>query len=569
MMARILIIDDEESIRFTLDKFLQFAGHQVFTARNYEEAIRFISGDRFDIIFADIMLDGKSGLTVLREIRNKDKNCPVVMITGFPHVDSASEALRLKAFDYIAKPITQEKLLSVIARALQQKALADQQEKYLSNVVNVFRSIKNAIMVVGNDRQLLEINDMAEKLCGLSPMDLRNGFASPFEQCQGRCMDIIMGAKKGVQIAEKVLIECNHVKRPGQVVSLSSFPLYDCKGSVDGAVMIIKDVTPGPTTELLTTPRKKLHHIVGQSAEMQKIYDMIEILSDLQTTVLITGDSGTGKELVAEALHFLGERAEQPLVKVNCAALSDDLLGSELFGHVKGAFTGAIQDRIGRFKKADGGSIFLDEIGDISPALQSRLLRVMQEREFERVGDSTTLKVDVRIITATNSNLIEKVREGTFRKDLYYRLKVVEMSLPPLRKRREDIPLLVDHYINNFNTQFHKNILSVSADVMELFMNYDWDGNVRELKHTLEYAFINCRQSVIDTIHLPPEFATASKIGTDNLKTKPDCENLIDALQKTNWNKTRAAQLLGISRRTFYRRIYDCNIMEENSHRKL
>ena len=243
---------------------------------------------------------------------------------------------------------------------------------------------------------------------------------------------------------------------------------------------------------------------------------------------------------------------------MNCSALSENLLESELFGHVKGAFTGAVSDKVGRFQKADGGTIFLDEIGEMSSRMQLRLLRVLQEMEFERVGDSTTIKVDVRVVAATNKDLFEQVRLGQFREDLYYRLKVVELTLPPLRKRREDIPLLVDYFLKKFNEKLNKKITGISVDVQKTFMEHSWPGNIRELGHALEHAFILCHQDTIILDHLPPELrAVGLRWNKDDYY-----QALRQALEKTYWNKTEAARLLGISRQTFYRKMREYNIAE-------
>ena len=268
---------------------------------------------------------------------------------------------------------------------------------------------------------------------------------------------------------------------------------------------------------------------------------------------------------MAEALHHGGVRSNKPLIKVNCSALSENLLETELFGHVKGAFTGAIQDKVGRFQRADGGTILLDEIGDISPSIQLRLLRVLAEKEFERVGDSTPVKVDVRIVAATNQDLREKIRRGEYREDLYYRLRVVELTSPPLRERREDLPLLVDHFLDKFNQQFNKKIVAISADVMKLFMDYPWPGNVRELEHSLEHAFVLCHQSIIGFNDLPPEFKDIAETRTSFLadKKEDDTQAMLQALEKTDWNKAKAARLLGISRQTLYRKIEMYNLLKD------
>ena len=273
--------------------------------------------------------------------------------------------------------------------------------------------------------------------------------------------------------------------------------------------MTIRDETRLTLLERDLKRRRDFHRLlIGKSEAMQAIYDLIDSLADLRTTVLITGESGTGKELVAEALHYAGCRRDQALVKVNCSALAETVLESELFGHVRGAFTGATHDRAGRFAKADGGTMFLDEIGDLSPLLQQKLLRVLQEKEFERVGDSTPIKVDVRIIAATNRDLKALVAGGAFREDLYYRLKVVELKLPPLRARRLDIPLLVDFFLKEFSAEFNKAIDGVSAEVMELFLDYPWPGNVRELRHVIEHACILSRQTTLTLADLPADLGS-------------------------------------------------------------
>ena len=297
--------------------------------------------------------------------------------------------------------------------------------------------------------------------------------------------------------------------------------------------------------------------IVGKNKAIRKARSLIRDLSDVQTTVLVTGESGTGKELVVDDLHRNGERCEKRLVKINCAALSENLLESELFGHVAGSFTGAVKNNIGRFQLADGGTLFLDEIGEISMRMQLRLLRVLETMEFERVGDATSIKVDVRVVAATNQDLKEKVGRGEFREDLYYRLKVVEIHLPPLRERLDDIPHLVEHFLALFNRKFNKKIKDVSNDVWTMFHHHPWPGNVRELKNTIEHAFIRCRDGVITSNHLPAEFRERHRdaAGSAAEKSDQEAETIRRILQKARWNKSKAAGMLGISRRTIYRKM--------------
>ncbi len=564
MNAKILIIDDEEGIRFTFNKFLSSENYEVATAKDFDEAVAHISKNNFDVVFADIILKGKTGMDVLREIKKRKINCPVIMITGYPNIDTASEAVRLGAFDYIPKPIQKDALFHAIDVALQHKAVIDEREKYRSNLEAIFRSVKDAIITVDKDMVVLEINEAARNICGFTRDSIGKAFSSLNDHCRGKCFEALVETVDTKKPAEFSHIECQLKNRREQVVALATSPLLNSQGVFSGAVMVVKDETRLTDLERELNERQQFHRIVGKSEKMQGIYSLIELLSDVETTVLITGESGTGKELVAEALHYKGSRGRNSMVKVNCSALSENLLESELFGHVRGSFTGAIKDKIGRFQIADGGTIFLDEIADISPKIQIELLRVLEEKEFERVGDSTTIKVDVRVVAASNQDLSEKVKAGEFREDLYYRLNVMRIILPPLRDRRDDIPLLVNYFIKKFNNKFNKHIASVSTDVERIFMEYPWPGNIRELEHALEHAFILCRQSAITIDHLPPElqsFEVAESTLTGNGDID-DPQIIIDALEKSAWNKTKAASLLGISRRSIYRKIKEYRITQ-------
>lgn len=562
MKARILVIDDEENIRFTFESFLLDEGYDVATAKDYHDAMAKIDKSSFDLIFADIILDDKDGIDILRYVKEKNLTCPVVMITGAPDIRTASDALRLGAFDYISKPVLQDALLRVTKVALQHKVLTDEKERYRSNLEAIFRSVKDAIITVDKDLLVVEINEATKYICSLSRDSIGKPLYSVPKHCDGKCFDALRDTVRTKQPVEIYNVECKHNSHPQQVVSIATYPLLDNKGMFSGAVLVVRDDTHLVDLERDMKERRKFCNIIGKSEKMQAVYSLIEDLAYVQTTVLITGESGTGKELVAEAIHYTGARSHKPMVKVNCSALSENLLESELFGHVKGSFTGAAQNRIGRFQKADGGTIFLDEIGDISPRIQLQLLRVLQEREFERVGDSDPIKVDVRVIAATNQNLREKVKRGEFREDLYYRLKVVELHLPQLRERLEDMPQLVNHFLKKFNKKLNKDITAISADVQKIFMNYSWPGNVRELEHTLEHAFILCHQNIITVDHLPLAFKDI--IGVKLLPSKDtradESRVILRALEQSAWNKAKAAKLLGMSRRTIYRKIKEYKI---------
>ncbi len=564
MSARILIVDDEESIRFTFERFLRAAGYVAVTAEGCAEALARLDEASFDVVFVDIILEDGTGIEILRAIKERGLSAPVIMITGEPGVATAADSIRLGAFDYIPKPINQESLLGLTRTALKYKAVLDEKEQFRANLEAIFRSVQDAIITVDHDSVLIECNEAAMTLCGYSRDDLGKPFRSLPDLCEGGCRELLEAAiTSGAPVGADHL-ECQRGNGPARVVSIRTYPLLASQGQPSGVVMVLRDDTHVAGLERELTEHRQLHRIIGKSEPMQRVYTLIKALAGVQTTVLITGESGTGKELVAEALHLAGDRSRKPLVKVNCSALPETLLEAELFGHVKGAFTGAIRDNEGRFCRADGGTIFFDEIGELSPKIQVKLLRVLEESEFERVGSSASIKVNVRLIAATNRDLQEKVRLGEMREDLYYRLKVVEIRLPPLRDRREDIPLLLEHFRVKFNTQFKKHIEAVSADVLKAFARYPWPGNVRELEHTMEHAFVLCNQAIITIDHLPMEFMRLPGMRRSTGKAREnDSSVTLEALNKAAWNKAKAARLLGIDRVTLYRRIKKFNLSEE------
>jgi PAS domain S-box-containing protein len=564
MSGRILLLDDEESIRFTLSRFLRSAGHTVVDVSSCSDALAKISGEDFDVVFADIILEDGTGIDILREIKAKGLACPVIMITGDPGIETVTEAIHLGAFDYIPKPVKQDALLNAARLALSYKAANDEKERYRSNLEAIFRSVREAIISVNNESVLIEFNEAAREMCGFAQADIGKPVSLLPQTADGRFESSLTQALTSGKPREDDRVECQTGNGVRKVVSARFYPLLNTQGQSTGVVMMLRDDTHVSNLEMKLRDYGKFHRIIGKSEPMQKIYALIKTLAGVQTTALITGESGTGKELVAEALHMAGDLSDKPLVKVNCSALPESLLESELFGHVKGAFTGAIKDSEGRFQKANGGTIFFDEIGDLSPMVQLKLLRVLEEREFERVGSSATVKANVRLIAATNKNLLEQVSQGTLREDLYYRLKVVEIKLPPLRARTEDIPLLVDHFREKFNAKFKKNIKSVSSDVFQAFLKYSWPGNVRELEHTMEHAFVLCNRSIITFDDLPTDFMKLSGVRRSRSGSQnDDAGAVLESLNKTDWNKAKAARLLGIDRVTLYRKIKRYGLVRE------
>ena len=558
MQPHILVVDDEESIRYTFEAFLSDEGYTVSSAASCDEGIALLREKDIDLVFADIILPGRSGIDLLKEAREIEPNVPVIMITGAPRVDTAAESLRTGAFDYIVKPIRQGTLLKAVNIAIKHKAVKDENEQCRLNFEAIFRSVNDGIITVDENMDVVEINAAAEIICQFQ----RNAAVGKklqelADRCEGKCLGALDETMKTRQPVQLHFVECRTSGGHQQVVSVTASPLLDIKDRFSGAVMVVRDETRLVSLENRLQERQKIDNIVGRSMGIEKVRAMIRDLADVQTTVLVTGDSGTGKELVVDALHYSGERRDGPLVKFNCAAPSENLLESELFGHVAGAFTGAVKNRIGRFQRADGGTIFLDEIGEISQRMQLRLLRVIESMEFERVGESMPIKVDVRFVAATNRDLQERVAGGEYREDLYYRLKVVQIQVPSLQERRDDIPLLVEHFRRNFNRKFDREIKGISSDVEQMFLNYPWPGNVRELENLLEHAFVRCRQNVITAENLPSDFRRycESHALPADISPEDEAQAIRKALKQAGGNKTEAARLLGMSRRTIYRKL--------------
>ncbi len=446
-MQRILVIDDEESIRDLLEDFLESKGFEVTTTHDGESGLELLKEDKFDLFLLDLMMPGMSGLDVLKEASMEKISVPSIVITAFASVQTAVEAMKLGAFDYINKPFVLEDVHIAIKRALDVSRLQE----------------------------------------------------------------------------ENIRLKKELKKKFGY------------------------------------------HKIIGNSQAIQKVIKFIEKIADTDSTVLITGESGTGKELVSKTIHYNSSRSRKPFVPLNCAAIPKDILESELFGHEKGAFTGAISTRLGRFELANNGTLFLDEIGELAPSLQVKLLRVLQEKEFERVGGIKTIKVDVRILAATNRDLEKAVKDGIFREDLYYRLNVIPMHLPPLRKMKDDIPLLVEHFINDISKRKKKDPPRISAEALDCFINYRWPGNVRELENLMERLIVLKEGDDVMNEDLPERLSEKrsaqdgtqkshrlSSEGIDLNIMLDDIENnmIMQALEISKGVKSKAANLLGLNRTT-------------------
>ena len=435
----------------------------------------------------------------------------------------------------------------------------------------VINTMQEGLMLVAPDGEIVFVNRAFEKLLGYDSAEIIGKSCELF-QCDQCFRHRANGLDRYCTLFSQdgeIAKECVFQKKNGHPMHLlkNAAVIHDGDGQVIGGVETLTDLTSVVAKEkVIETLRRQLHSdhgfqgIIGNSPVMQQVFDLIASAAQSSAPLIIYGESGTGKELVAAAIHQLSPRAASPFIKVNCAALNNNLLESELFGHVKGAFTGAEHKRIGRFEAANGGSIFLDEIGDLPLLTQTKLLRVLQEMEIERVGDNRPIKIDVRVIAATHKDLHQLIAEGLFREDLYYRISVIPVTLPPLRARRQDIPLLLESFMKQMARKSGKKLTGITTEAMDLLINYGWPGNVRELINVLEYAHVVCRQGEIGVIHLPSQFSTGQVVRKTGLNLTPAGSDeqarknrLIAALAESGGNQSRAAEILGVSRVTVWK----------------
>ena len=432
------------------------------------------------------------------------------------------------------------------------------QEKKAEATDVILDSIADGVFTVDRDWRITSFNRAAEEITGV-----------PKEEAVGqRCCDVFRASicETNCALRETLTTGQPVVNRPVYIIdasgnsvpiSISTALLKDKEGNIIGGVETFRDLSAIEELQRALEKKFTFQDIVSKNSEMLNIFDILPGIAESESTVLIEGESGTGKELIARAIHNLSPRKDHPLVTINCGALPDSLLEAELFGYKAGAFTDARKDKPGRFALAEKGTIFLDEIGDVSPALQVRLLRVIQERTYEPLGGTESVKADVRIIAASNKNLQELVKAGKFREDLYYRINVICIKLPPLRERKEDLPLLVEHFTDRFNSLKNKLIAGISPEVLSILMNYDYPGNIRELENIIEHAFVLCRSSIIGVNDLPNHLRPAKSSQEAPSASFDDLEAgfIKEALRKNNWNRLKTAAQLGVHKTTLWRKM--------------
>lgn len=431
---------------------------------------------------------------------------------------------------------------------------------------SILESISDGVFTVDLDWRINSFNRAAEEITGISRRDAIGRFCSEVfrsNMCETDC-----ALRKTLKNGKPIIGRSGYIidEAGGRIpISLSTAVLKDAGGQVVGGAETFRDLSEIETLRHELEGRSHVGEIVSRSPLMQRLFEVIPAIAVSPSTVLITGETGTGKELMARTIHALSRRSKGPFVALNCGALPDTLLESELFGYKAGAFTGATKDKPGRFALAKGGTLFLDEIGDVSPALQVRLLRVLQERSFEPLGGTETVQTDVRIIVATNRDLTELTKNGTFREDLYYRVNVVRIELPPLRRRKEDIPLLVEQFIAKYNRLHHATVRGISTEALSLLMAHEWPGNVREIENIIERAFVLCPDGRIEMIHLPDEISLIGSrhtlpTGLQDARLQLESEAIRTALERNGFSRLAAARELGMHKSTLFRKIKQLGI---------
>lgn len=557
---RILIVEDEVIVAMELRDRLEGLHYTVLdNVTTGAEAIKLAQAHRPDLILMDIMLDGEmDGIEAAAQIR-AEQSVPVVFLTAYSDEGTLTRAKDVAPFGYIVKPFEERELYATIEVALNQHQMEQRLQEQRDDLLQILDGLRQGTAMTDAEGQLSFLSRAAKRLLNLD----EDALATPWDDAFPVADATLEALREMAAIPpeERTKVPA-HLAPSNDTQYRVEIEVQDDPRTPERRIFVLYDVTEVHSLRQMLDEKAQFRGIVGKSAPMKRVFQQIEHIAQVDSTALIRGDTGTGKELVAHAIHDASARSDGPFVAVNCAALNEDLAGSQLFGHKKGAFTGAVSDHEGFFEAADGGTLFLDEIGDIPLDVQRQLLRVLEERTVTRLGETKERPVDVRIVAATHRTLHDEVEAGRFREDLLYRIRIARIELPPLRERRADIPPLVRTFLQECRAITGKEITDVSPDAMRQLLEYRWPGNVRELRNAIEYAMIHAQRAVLQAEDLPPELHEAPSTSETPPATWPDDERgrIRAALEHTNGNRTEAAELLGISRATLYRRLDEFGI---------
>ena len=558
----ILIVDDNEFNRIQLEKILSKSGFNTALAQDGVETLDFVAHTLPDLILMDVNMPNMDGFEACRRLKEIDatQSIPVIFITAHGETKSILNGFQVGGVDYIVKPFTKEEVLARVnvhhnlqkANQKNLDALAALRKSH-DDLLSVLNQLRVGTVIVNQQDRIEFVSESCNFIDENQRLDaLGKNWEDvlPFLDDSREQLRHLIGIQSHERSRSTLMLENSAQKRFWLEVEVREDPR-----NPERLIICLYDVTE------IYQLRDQVHRgeygkMIGRSQPMLRMFETFEQVAKGDWTVLIEGETGVGKELVAHSIHAASDRKNGPFIAVNCAGLSESLLTSQLFGHRRGAFTGAISDQAGFFEAAQGGTIFLDEIGDISPAVQSSLLRVLQEHEVTRIGDSVPRRVNARILTATNKDLADMVSQGTFREDLLYRIRIARIRVPTLKERKDDIPLLLEAFLAEKRIAIGKPNIIFSTEAMQKIMDYHWPGNVRELSNVIDYCVIHAQKSVIHVIDLPEEILTpapASSVQMDPIEDEKS--RLLSALQEAKGNRTLAARKLGISRATFYRHL--------------
>ena len=558
---KVLVVEDEVIVALELQNHLERLGYDVVgSVTSGEKAVRQAAQLQPNLVLMDIRLDGDlDGIEAARRIRAAH-DIPIIFLTAFGDEETLERAKETGPFGFILKPFKERELFATIEVALSKYRSEHRLQQSHDDLMQILDGLRLGTAMTDETGRITFLSRVARSLLGYHA---GGGLGLPWEAT-------FPFAEATLQALRAILAEdaAERTKVPARVSLPRSRPyqmeieVQDDPRNPARHIFVFYDVTEVYDLRRLLNDQARFHDLIGESEVMQIVFRQIEDVARVDTTVLIEGQTGTGKELVARAIHDASHRRDKPFIVVNCAALTETLAASQLFGHKRGAFTGAVSDQQGYFGAADGGTLFLDEIGDIPLDVQVNLLRVLEQRTIARVGETKPRPVDVRIVAASHRNLPDEVEQGRFRADLLYRIRVARIELPPLRARRHDIPLLVQAFLSQSSARLGKDLSDVSHAAMRCMLDYGWPGNVRELRNAIEYAAIRSQGPLLQREDLPPEVRDIDRVPFDTVLDSEQ-ERIRVALRQTGGNRKEAAKLLGMSRATFYRRLAQYGIGPE------